>query len=79
MSIKALQDYTFTSKYAKYIKEKKRRENWNESVNRVKQMMLKKYNNFPEVHKDIEQAYEMMRKKEFLVLKELYSLAESLL
>lgn len=66
MSIKALQDYTFTSKYAKYLKDKKRRENWNESVNRVKQMMLKKYADIPAVHEDIEYAYDMMRKKRVL-------------
>jgi hypothetical protein len=36
-------DYTFVSKYARWIPEKKRRETWNEAVDRVKQMMLEKY------------------------------------
>ena len=66
MSIKALQDYTFTSRYAKYLKNKKRRETWSETVNRVKKMMMDKYIDYPEVHKDIEFAYEMMRKKRVL-------------
>ena len=40
MSLKSLMDYTFVSKYARWIPEKKRRETWNEAVDRVKQMML---------------------------------------
>ena len=43
MSLKSLMDYTFVSKYARWIPEKKRRETWNEAVDRVKQMMLDKY------------------------------------
>lgn len=66
MSLKALQEYTFTSRYAKYIKEKKRRETWAECVNRVKNMMLEKYKDIPEVHEDIEWAYEQVRKKRVL-------------
>lgn len=66
MSIKALQDYTFVSKYARYIPEKKRRETWSETVDRVKDMMLKKYADIPAVHEDIEWAYDMMRKRRVL-------------
>ena len=40
MSIKALQDYTFVSKYARHLTDKKRRETWSETVDRVKKMML---------------------------------------
>ena len=66
MSVRELQDYTFVAKYARWIPEKKRRETWNEAVNRVKEMMLNKYFDNPEVHEDIEWAYEMMRKKRVL-------------
>ncbi len=43
MSVKALQEYTFVSKYARYNKSKKRRETWEEAVDRVKRMHLNKY------------------------------------
>ena len=66
MSIKSLMNYSFVSKYARWIPEKKRRETWNEAVSRVKEMMLNKYFDIPEVHEDIEWAYEMMRKKRVL-------------
>ena len=66
MSVRELQDYTFVSKYARWIPEKKRRETWNEAVSRVKKMMLDKYFDKPEIHEDIEWAYEMMRKKRVL-------------
>ena len=66
MSIKSLMSYSFVSKYARWIPEKKRRETWNEAVTRVKEMMLNKYFDIPEVHEDIEWAYEMMRKKRVL-------------
>lgn len=66
MSIKALQDYTFVSKYARHLTDKKRRETWSETVDRVKKMMLEKYADFPDVHEDIEWAYEMMRKRRVL-------------
>ena len=66
MSIKALQDYTFVSKYARHLTDKKRREVWSETVDRVKKMMLEKYADFPDVHEDIEWAYEMMRKRRAL-------------
>ncbi|MAF25019.1 recombinase [bacterium] len=66
MSVRELQDYTFVSKYARWIPEKKRRETWNEAVNRVKTMMLNKYFDIPEIKEDIEWAYEMMRKKSIL-------------
>lgn len=35
MSISALQEYTRVAKYARYLPEKKRRETWNEQVDRV--------------------------------------------
>ena len=66
MSVRELQDYTFVSKYARWIPEKKRRETWNEAVSRVKQMMLDKYKDSPDIYDDIEWAYDMMRKKKIL-------------
>ena len=65
MTIKALQDYTFTAKYANYIPEKKRRETWEEAVNRVKNMMLTKYSDF-DIKEEIEWAYELVRQKRIL-------------
>jgi ribonucleoside-triphosphate reductase len=66
MSIRSLMDYTFVSKYARWIPEKKRRETWNECVERVKEMMLSKYSEIPEVSGEIEWAYDMVRKKKVL-------------
>ena len=63
MSVSELQNYTFVSKYARWIKEKKRRETWRESVDRVMDMMYKQY---PEVNGDIAWAYDMMYKKRVL-------------
>jgi hypothetical protein len=50
MSVKALQDYTFVSKYARYLPEKKRRETWTEAVERVRDMHLRKY---PQIYDEI--------------------------
>ena len=67
MSIKALQDYTFVAKYARYMPEKKRRETYKESVERVRAMMHTKYaDKDEEVHKTIDWAYDMMLKKKVL-------------
>jgi ribonucleoside-triphosphate reductase len=43
MSIKALSDYTFYSRYSQYDKEKQRRETWDESVERLFKMHRIKY------------------------------------
>ncbi len=66
MSIKSLMNYTFVSKYARWIPEKKRRETWAEAVDRVKKMMLDKYSSHEDVLEDIEWAYEKMLKKQIL-------------
>jgi len=63
MSVKALQDYTYYSKYARYNKEEGRRETWAEAVDRVKQMHLRRY---PQVADDIEWAFEMVKQKKVL-------------
>ena len=63
MSINELQNYTFVSKYARWIPEKKRRETWKESVDRVKEMMHEQY---PDVNGEIDWSYDMMYKKRVL-------------
>jgi len=63
MSVSELQNYTFVGRYARWIPEKKRRETWRESVDRVMGMMYERY---PEVNGDIEWAYDMMFKKRVL-------------
>lgn len=63
MSLKELQKYTFTSRYARYNEEKKRRETWKESVDRIRNMMLEKY---PQATEEINWAYDQMAKKRVL-------------
>lgn len=63
MSVKALQDYTFTSKYARYLKDLKRRETWGEAVERVRDMHLRRY---PQIKEEIEWAFEQSRQKRVL-------------
>tara|TARA_R110000824_G_scaffold9415_4_gene42126 strand:+ start:22566 stop:24755 length:2190 start_codon:yes stop_codon:yes gene_type:complete len=58
-----LSNYSFVSKYARWIPEKKRRETWGESVDRVMNMMYEKY---PKINGDIAWAYDMMFKKRVL-------------
>ena len=65
MSIKALQDYTFTAKYANYNKEEQRRETWDESIDRVLNMHIKKY---PQIEEDLKWAFEESRKKKKLTI-----------
>jgi ribonucleotide reductase, class II len=66
MSLAELKTYTFTSRYARWNKKKKRRETWGEACDRVESMMLEKYADFPSVHEDIKWAYSQMRKKRVL-------------
>lgn len=66
MSIKALQEYTRISKYAKYNKEKGRRETWNEQVKRVMDMHREYFKNKEEVLPYIEEAEKSILKKEVL-------------
>lgn len=63
MSVKALQDYTFVSKYARYNPEKKRRETWHEAVDRVEGMHLNKY---PQIAKEIRWAFDQVRQRRVL-------------
>ena len=62
-ALQELQNYTFVSKYARWIEDKNRRETWKEAVDRVKNMMHTQY---PGVKEDIDWAYDMMYKKKVL-------------
>jgi ribonucleoside-triphosphate reductase len=63
MSIKALQEYTFHSKYARYNPDLKRRDTWNEAVTRVMDMHISR---FPHVQEEIEWAFEQSKQKRVL-------------
>tara|TARA_Y100000114_G_scaffold31441_1_gene27016 strand:- start:1403 stop:3259 length:1857 start_codon:yes stop_codon:yes gene_type:complete len=60
---KILSDITVHMKYARYLPEKQRRENWQELVTRNKEMHLKK---FPHLKEDIEWAYQYVYDKDIL-------------
>jgi ribonucleoside-triphosphate reductase len=63
MSIRALQDYTYYSKYARFNQKAKRRETWNEAVDRVFAMHLEKY---PHCQDEIEWAVDLVKNKRVL-------------
>ncbi len=63
MSVKELQKYTYFSKYARYNKESKRRETWEEAVERMKQMHLRRY---PQVADEINWAFEYVKEQKVL-------------
>jgi len=64
-ALNELQNYTFVSKYARWIQDKERRETWKEAVDRVRNMMHTKYkdNNISE---EIDWAYDIMYRKKVL-------------
>lgn len=64
-ALQELQNYTFVSKYARWIPEKNRRETWKEAVERVKNMMHTMYAD-KNISEDINWAYDMMYKKKVL-------------
>ena len=66
MSLLQLQEYTYFSKYARWIIEKKRRENWKESTGRVKQMMFDQYRDILGIEEEINNAYDFVLKKRVL-------------
>lgn len=60
-------NYVFTSRYAKYIPELKRRETWEESTKRSLDMQLKKFHKLPKEDKDkIRWAYSLVNEKRVL-------------
>jgi ribonucleoside-diphosphate reductase alpha chain len=64
-ALQELQNYTFVSKYARWIEDKNRRETWKEAVDRVKNMMHSFYVD-KGITNDIEWAYELMLKRKVL-------------
>jgi ribonucleoside-triphosphate reductase len=64
-ALQELQNYTFVSKYARWLEDKKRRETWKEAVERVKSMMHTMYAD-KNISSDIDWAYDMMYKKKVL-------------
>jgi len=63
MSIQELQNYTAVSKYARWVESEKRRETWDESVTRIKDMMLEVH---PSLKEDIEKNYGMIKDQKIL-------------
>lgn len=60
MSLRELSKYIFSSKYARYLPEKKRRETWKEAISRVEKMHLEKY---PEIEEEIKWAFQFVYDK----------------
>jgi len=63
LGLQALSSITVFSKYAKYIPELKRRETWDEIVDRYETMMIKKY---PSLEKAIKESAKFIREKKVL-------------
>jgi ribonucleoside-diphosphate reductase alpha chain len=64
-ALQELQNYTFVSKYARWIESENRRETWKEAVDRVREMMHARYDSFG-ISEDIDWAYDVMHKKKVL-------------
>lgn len=61
---KELANFIFASKYARYNEKLGRRELWEETVDRVRNMHLKKFRNLSEEHqKEIRWAFDMVKEK----------------
>jgi ribonucleoside-diphosphate reductase alpha chain len=63
MSLQALQEFTFVSRYARYDAALGRRELWAETTERVKQMHLRRY---PQAAAEIEEVFELVRERRVL-------------
>jgi hypothetical protein len=63
MSVAELKQYILKSKYARHNKEARRRETYDEAVNRVRGMMHVKYEHVPDVHDLIDWAYDEVLKE----------------
>ncbi len=66
MSANTLQEYTRIAKYAKYLPEENRRETWNEQVDRVFDMHMEYFEDYPNVIPHIEFAKAAVLKKDIL-------------
>lgn len=57
-------NFTFAAKYAKYDEKRGRREVWEETVNRLEKMHLKKFSHLPDADKlEIKWAFDLVRNK----------------
>lgn len=65
-ALNELQNYTFVSKYARWVESENRRETWKEAVERVQNMMHTQYGDVEGLVDDINWAYSMMHKKKVL-------------
>lgn len=61
--LKAMSDYVFTSRYARYNENLKRRLTWEEVVSIVEEMHIKK---FPQIEPEIRWSFDLSRKKKVL-------------
>ena len=59
----AMSEYIFMNRYSRYLPHKRRRETWNEAIDRVRDMHISK---FPEVEDSIVWAFEQVRQKRVL-------------
>mgnify|MGYP003123668219 FL=1 len=64
-ALNELQNYTFVSKYARWIESENRRETWKEAVDRVRNMMHTYYSD-KNISEEIDWAYDIMFKKKVL-------------
>ena len=64
-ALNELQNYTFVSKYARWIESENRRETWKEAVDRVRNMMHTHYSD-KNISEEIDWAYDIMFKKKIL-------------
>lgn len=63
MSIKALSDYTINAKYARYLKDKKRRETWEEQVERTFAMHERRYSHLYEKHPELKDEIDFAKRQ----------------
>lgn len=66
MSIKALSDYTFYSRYARYNKEKQRRETWEEAVDRVFDMHRRRFDGNADILDLLDEVRQAVKDKKIL-------------
>jgi len=66
MSISILQDYTRIAKYAKYLPQEGRRETWKEQIDRVFDMHMEYFKDYPDAIPHIEFAKSAVLKKDIL-------------
>lgn len=65
--LRLISDYVFTSKYARYLPDKKRRETWNEAVDRVHDMHARKFAHLPQDDlSEIRWAFDMVKDRRAL-------------